>query len=153
MCGINGTIRFRGTVDRTLLERQRDTMVHRGPDSSGLWCSNDSRVGFGHRRLAIIDLSPGGHQPMIDTALLRSETEQAENFFHGEGWEQRQEIAYRDPPVSRRKTRIARETSLIMADSEPSLSTPRKSASSGEEMMSPRQTRVDGFPSTSTGQS
>ena len=67
MCGINGTIRFRGTVDRTLLERQRDTMVHRGPDSSGLWCSNDSRVGFGHRRLAIIDLSPGGHQPMIDT--------------------------------------------------------------------------------------
>lgn len=67
MCGINGTIRLRGTIDRTLLERQRDTMVHRGPDSSGLWCSNDSRVGFGHRRLAIIDLSPGGHQPMIDT--------------------------------------------------------------------------------------
>jgi asparagine synthase (glutamine-hydrolysing) len=66
MCGINGTIRFRGTVDRALLERQRDTMVHRGPDSSGLWCSTDERVGFGHRRLAIIDLSPGGHQPMID---------------------------------------------------------------------------------------
>ena len=67
MCGINGTIRFRGTVDRALLERQRDTMVHRGPDSSGVWCSNDGRVGFGHRRLAIIDLTPGGHQPMIDT--------------------------------------------------------------------------------------
>lgn len=67
MCGINGTIRFRGTVDRALLERQRDTMVHRGPDSSGLWCSANERVGFGHRRLAIIDLSPGGHQPMIDS--------------------------------------------------------------------------------------
>jgi asparagine synthase (glutamine-hydrolysing) len=67
MCGINGTIRFRGTIDRALLERQRDTMVHRGPDSSGLWCSTDGRVGFGHRRLAIIDLTPGGHQPMIDT--------------------------------------------------------------------------------------
>ncbi|WP_310571331.1 asparagine synthase (glutamine-hydrolyzing) [Gemmatimonas sp.] len=67
MCGISGTIRFRGTVDRHLIERQRDTMVHRGPDSSGLWCSADERVGFGHRRLAIIDLSPGGHQPMIDS--------------------------------------------------------------------------------------
>jgi asparagine synthase (glutamine-hydrolysing) len=67
MCGINGTIRFHGTIDRALLERQRDTMVHRGPDSSGLWCSADERVGFGHRRLAIIDLTPGGHQPMIDT--------------------------------------------------------------------------------------
>lgn len=67
MCGINGTIRFRGTVDRALLERQRDTMVHRGPDSSGSWFSADDRVGFGHRRLAIIDLSPGGHQPMIDS--------------------------------------------------------------------------------------
>lgn len=67
MCGVNGTIRFRGTVDRELVERQRDTMVHRGPDSSGLWVSNDGRVGFGHRRLAIIDLTPGGHQPMIDT--------------------------------------------------------------------------------------
>ncbi|QJR36226.1 asparagine synthase (glutamine-hydrolyzing) [Gemmatimonas groenlandica] len=66
MCGINGTIRFRGTVDRELLGRQRDTMEHRGPDSSGIWFSNDGRVGFGHRRLAIIDLSPGGHQPMID---------------------------------------------------------------------------------------
>lgn len=66
MCGINGTIRFRGTIDRALLERQRDTMVHRGPDSSGLWSSDDGRVGFGHRRLAIIDLTPSGHQPMID---------------------------------------------------------------------------------------
>ena len=66
MCGIVGTIRFRGTVDRSLLERQRDILAHRGPDSQGLWCSEDARVGFGHRRLAIIDLSPAGHQPMVD---------------------------------------------------------------------------------------
>ncbi|MEN9507896.1 MAG: asparagine synthetase, partial [Gemmatimonadota bacterium] len=66
MCGIVGAIRFRGTVDRSLLERQRDILAHRGPDSQGLWCSEDARVGFGHRRLAIIDLSPAGHQPMVD---------------------------------------------------------------------------------------
>lgn len=66
MCGIVGTMRFGGVVDRALLERQRDTLRHRGPDSEGLWCSPDGRVGFGHRRLAIIDLSPGGHQPMTD---------------------------------------------------------------------------------------
>jgi asparagine synthase (glutamine-hydrolysing) len=66
MCGIAGTIRFRGKVDADLLAVQRDTMVHRGPDSSGIWCSPDGRVGFAHRRLAIIDLTPAGHQPMID---------------------------------------------------------------------------------------
>ena len=41
-------------------------MVHRGPDSSGAWFSTDGRVGLAHRRLAIVDLSPGGHQPMVD---------------------------------------------------------------------------------------
>ncbi|BAH37599.1 MAG TPA: asparagine synthase (glutamine-hydrolyzing) [Gemmatimonas aurantiaca] len=66
MCGIVGTLSFRGSVDRDLLLRQRDTMLHRGPDSDGLWISDDGRIGFGHRRLAIVDLSPGGHQPMID---------------------------------------------------------------------------------------
>lgn len=66
MCGIVGVASVRHQVDRALLERQRDTMLHRGPDSEGLWISEDGRVGFGHRRLAIIDLSPGGHQPMID---------------------------------------------------------------------------------------
>ena len=66
MCGIAGTIRFRGDLDLDLLTRQRDTMVHRGPDSHGLWCSVDGRVGLAHRRLSIIDLTPGGHQPMLD---------------------------------------------------------------------------------------
>ena len=41
-------------------------MTHRGPDSSGIWTSDDSRVGFGHRRLSIIDLSSTGNQPMFD---------------------------------------------------------------------------------------
>lgn len=40
-------------------------MVHRGPDDAGLWSSDDGRVVLGHRRLAIIDPTPAGHQPMV----------------------------------------------------------------------------------------
>ena len=39
-------------------------LVHRGPDDQGVWISEDGRLGLGHRRLAIVDLSPLGHQPM-----------------------------------------------------------------------------------------
>lgn len=41
-------------------------MYHRGPDDAGVWWSEDGCVGLAHRRLSIIDLSPSGHQPMID---------------------------------------------------------------------------------------
>jgi asparagine synthase (glutamine-hydrolysing) len=41
-----------------------DALVHRGPDSQGQWADAQGGVAFGHRRLAIIDLSPAGHQPM-----------------------------------------------------------------------------------------
>jgi len=43
-------------------------MQHRGPDDSGSWWSANGTVGLAMRRLAIIDLSPGGHQPMLDEA-------------------------------------------------------------------------------------
>jgi asparagine synthase (glutamine-hydrolysing) len=43
----------------------RDAMRHRGPDDAGEWWSADGRVGFAHRRLSILDLSPLGHQPML----------------------------------------------------------------------------------------
>jgi asparagine synthase (glutamine-hydrolysing) len=59
MCGIVGILALGGesTVDRDLLCRMRDTMVHRGPDGAGVWVSADRRVGLGHRRLSILDLS------------------------------------------------------------------------------------------------
>ena len=64
MCGIVG---YAGTpVEPSLLIEMRDALRHRGPDSSGSWHADDGTVGLAHRRLSIIDLSPGGHQPMRD---------------------------------------------------------------------------------------
>ena len=64
MCGIAGILSA-SRVDRALLERMTNAVAHRGPDDSGLWVDEDQRVGFGHRRLSIVDLSPAGHQPML----------------------------------------------------------------------------------------
>lgn len=68
MCGINGIFAFHyaaNPINRNELLRTRDKMTSRGPDGSGLWVSADERVGFGHRRLSIIDLSDAGAQPMV----------------------------------------------------------------------------------------
>lgn len=67
MCGINGILRLHGQagpIDRDELIRTRDSMITRGPDGVGEWISPTGWVGLGHRRLAIIDLSPTGVQPM-----------------------------------------------------------------------------------------
>jgi asparagine synthase (glutamine-hydrolysing) len=67
MCGINGIFAYGANaapVDREELLRSRECMRSRGPDAADQWISDDGRVGLGHRRLAIIDLSPGGAQPM-----------------------------------------------------------------------------------------
>lgn len=67
MCGINGIFAYHyaaNPIDRAELARTRDHMAARGPDGSGEWVSGDGRVGLGHRRLAIVDLSEGGAQPM-----------------------------------------------------------------------------------------
>jgi asparagine synthase (glutamine-hydrolysing) len=66
MCGIIGIASLKRNDDRNWLIKGRDAMTHRGPDDEGVWWSADGRVGMGHRRLSIIDLSPAGHQPMQD---------------------------------------------------------------------------------------
>jgi asparagine synthase (glutamine-hydrolysing) len=70
MCGIAGIIGKLDQANRTALERMNDAMLHRGPDANGIWCSPPDDRGWGallaHRRLAILDLSPAGVQPMID---------------------------------------------------------------------------------------
>src|SRR5215475_295361 len=68
MCGIAGIYAYHyaaNAVDRAELRRIRDHMAARGPDGLGEWYSQDERVGFGHRRLTIIDLSERGAQPMM----------------------------------------------------------------------------------------
>lgn len=64
MCGIAGLIHLRGDpVPMGILKGMTDAIAHRGPDGEGHWI--EGNVGLGHRRLAIIDLSSLGHQPMI----------------------------------------------------------------------------------------
>src|SRR6476620_12224489 len=64
MCGIAGIFSAKG-ADRGMLERMTNAVAHRGPDDVGLWLEDN--VGFGHRRLAIVDLTPAGHQPMLSS--------------------------------------------------------------------------------------
>src|SRR5512135_3155901 len=68
MCGIAGELRLDGQrPDPALIQKMTATLARRGPDAAGSWF--DGPVGFGHRRLAIIDLSPRSGQPMVDDAL------------------------------------------------------------------------------------
>jgi len=67
MCGIAGIFACENhspPIQETELALIRDSMISRGPDSSGLWISENKTIGFAHRRLAIIDLSMTGAQPM-----------------------------------------------------------------------------------------
>lgn len=68
MCGIVGFASVRHVGESAWLDDGRERLIHRGPDDAGIWRSSDGRVGLAHRRLAIIDLSPAGHQPMRDDA-------------------------------------------------------------------------------------
>jgi len=97
MCGIAGRVNFRSgaPVDREIVARMSGLLAHRGPDGQDVWI--DGHVGLGHRRLAIIDLSDGGRQPMAsaDSRLritfngeiynfreLRAELQQRGHSFH-----------------------------------------------------------------------
>lgn len=66
MCGIAGILSLKSEekVDLNVLEKMNQTMVHRGPDGSGLWSDEKKRIALAHRRLSIIDLSDLAAQPM-----------------------------------------------------------------------------------------
>lgn len=70
MCGLTGF----WTPDRlperfdVVARRMADTLTHRGPDDAGVWVGEGVGLALGHRRLAILDLSPAGHQPMVSAS-------------------------------------------------------------------------------------
>lgn len=88
MCGIVGFFRHRPHWDREACDRVLDRMAirltHRGPDDSGRWAAPEHGVGLAHRRLAIVDLSPGGHQPMHSSDQRYCIVFNGEIYNHGE---------------------------------------------------------------------
>ena len=84
MCGFTGFLGRKSVGDassvESLLRRMSDTLTSRGPDDSGIWHNeaDDSAIGLAHRRLAVVDLSAAGHQPMT------SHTERFVIAFNGE---------------------------------------------------------------------
>ncbi len=102
MCGITGFIDRRGATGREALTAtatgMADAIAHRGPDAGGVWVDEAAGVAFGHRRLAVIDLSDAAAQPMISPsgryvlcyngevynfAALRTELEARGHGFRG----------------------------------------------------------------------
>ena len=102
MCGITGFLDLSPQTAEAQLEsivsRMTDTIIHRGPDDSGIWQDETAGVALGFRRLAILDLSPTGHQPMLSSdgryvivyngevynfAELRTELEKLNHKFRG----------------------------------------------------------------------
>src|SRR5882724_3339780 len=66
MCGISGFIDFNPTSSQTILQSMTNCLVHRGPDAGAynVFENDAAKIGLGHRRLSIIDLSAAANQPM-----------------------------------------------------------------------------------------
>jgi asparagine synthase (glutamine-hydrolysing) len=71
MCGITGfwdtSVELSTEKLRSIATQMSDAIIHRGPDSGGVWVDEATGIALGHRRLAIVDLSPEGHQPMVSS--------------------------------------------------------------------------------------
>lgn len=69
MCGIAGYLGDSSVENPTdVLAMMANAVAHRGPDDDGVWCDVEAKVGLAHRRLSIVDLSLGGHQPMMSAS-------------------------------------------------------------------------------------
>src|SRR5438067_332686 len=67
MCAIGGwLVSPQAQLDQVALDRIMATMAHRGPDGAGRFIDTAAGLAVGHNRLSIIDLGPGGHQPMVN---------------------------------------------------------------------------------------
>jgi len=87
MCGIVGALVFWNgafRVTEPYIAAMRDTMAHRGPDGFGVWVDPGGSVGFGHRRLSIIDLSENASQPMCNEYRSLWVTFNGEIYNHAE---------------------------------------------------------------------
>ena len=87
MCGFAGVIDLRATLGRdaltAILASMTDAIAHRGPDDSGFWAEPETGVGLGFRRLAILDLTPEGHQPMTSACGRYVMVFNGEVYNHG----------------------------------------------------------------------
>lgn len=70
VCGFSGFISRYSAINNVeaILEQMGQAIFHRGPDDGGEWFDAEAGVGFSHRRLSIVDLSPAGHQPMVSAS-------------------------------------------------------------------------------------
>jgi asparagine synthase (glutamine-hydrolysing) len=84
MCGIVGYAGLAGGLRLDLLSSMRDTIAHRGPDASGSWSTSDGSVVLGHRRLAILELSAAGAQPMTNSSGTSAVVFNGEIYNHEE---------------------------------------------------------------------
>lgn len=88
MCGLVGFWRPQGfwnaAAGTAILERMAQTIAHRGPDDQGTWFSVPQGVGLAHRRLSILDLTPGGHQPMASASQRHVIVFNGEIYNHSE---------------------------------------------------------------------
>ncbi|HET7453109.1 MAG TPA: asparagine synthetase B, partial [Thermoanaerobaculia bacterium] len=94
MCGITGWIDDR-PVDRGVLERMTRALAHRGPDGEGIALLSDGTGGFGHRRLAILDLSETGDQPIELDGHLLVQNGEIYNFRELRSADRRPDLPYR----------------------------------------------------------
>ncbi len=113
MCGIAGFWRpraSRSVEEMTgLVRAMRDTLVHRGPDDSGAWVHAETGIALGFRRLAVLDLSPTGRQPMHSPSGRYTIVFNGEIYNHGE---LREELCSLDPA---RRFRGTSDTEVMLA--------------------------------------
>lgn len=67
MCGIAGYFQTSTPAKDKIVSAMAERIAHRGPDGAGTWSDVQAGISLGHRRLAVLDLSPAGHQPMVST--------------------------------------------------------------------------------------